>query len=117
MTTKIADAFFGMAHPTMAFILKRFRHDGDRQNAQFARNARHNRRGPGAGSAAHAGRDEDHVGPVETFANFILAFQRRISPDFRLGPGPQSAGPLRPDLNLIGCAGSLQRLHDPYWRR
>ena len=55
--------------------------------------------------------------PTKAFANFVLALQRGVTPDFRFRAGAQAASPLRTDLNLIGCMGPFQMPGRPYWRR
>jgi hypothetical protein len=74
MTAEIANPFICMNHPAMTFVGKRLRHDSDRQDAEFARDARHDRRGARPGSAAHPRSHEHHVGALKTLTNLIFAF-------------------------------------------
>ena len=90
MPAKIANAFFGMAHPSMSFILKGLGHDRDGQNAQFTRNAGHDRGRAGSGAAAHAGGDKHHVGADQTSRESHLCFPaRRRVPISGLAPAPR----------------------------
>ena len=43
-------------------------------------------------AAAEAGGDEDHVGALERFDNFVGVFERGFAADFRMGSGAQAIG-------------------------
>ena len=111
MPPEIANAFLGVAHPPVSFILEGFGHDRDGQDAQFTRNAGHDRSRARPGAAAHAGGDKHHVGADQTLANLIFTFQRGVASHFRLGTGAEAASPFRTDLNLIRRLGPLECLH------
>ena len=51
----------GGGAPARSLEAERRRHDPDRERAELARDARDDRRGAGAGAAALARGDEDHV--------------------------------------------------------
>src|SRR5438445_466618 len=67
-------------------------------------------RAAGAGAAAHAGGDEDHVGALQRRQDVLLVLQRRLPADLRVGARAQALGDLRPELDLGGRAVVLQRL-------
>ena len=62
---KLGDAGLGQAHAVGALEVERLGHDPDGQDALLTRDPGDHRRGPGAGAAAHAGRDEHHVGALQ----------------------------------------------------
>jgi hypothetical protein len=108
---QLAQAFLGIAHPPVPFVLERLGHDTHGQDAELPRDPGHDRRGAGSRAAAHSRRDEDHLGPFQALADFVAALHGRFLADFRLGPGSEAACPLRPQLNLEGGLRPSQRLH------
>ena len=95
-----ADAVLRLHAPPLPFEGERLRDDGDRERAELRGQRGDDRRGAGAGAAAHAGGDEDHVGAAEGLEDAIGVFQRRLLADFGIGAGAQALGQLGPDLNL-----------------
>ena len=71
---QFGDAALGQAHAAAAFEMERLGHDADGQNAHLAGDARDDRRGAGAGAAAHAGGDEHHMGAGEMVADLLERF-------------------------------------------
>ena len=59
------DAVVGLLRAAAALELERRRHDPDGQRAELARDPRDDGRRAGAGAAALAGGDEDHVGAAQ----------------------------------------------------
>ena len=55
----------------------------DRQRADFARDARDDRRRAGAGAAAGAGGDEDHVRALQQGLDAVVVLHRRLAADVR----------------------------------
>ena len=62
---EVGDAGLGLLHAVGAFEAEGLRHDGDGQDARVMRDLRDDGRCAGAGAAAHAGGDEDHIGALE----------------------------------------------------
>ena len=58
---QLLDARLGLLHPARALELEGLGHDADGQDAHLAGGLGDDRRGAGAGAAAHAGGDEAHV--------------------------------------------------------
>ena len=59
-------------HPLAALEGERLGDHADRQRAKLAGDAGDDRRGAGPGAAAHAGRDEDHVGAAQEVVDQLL---------------------------------------------
>ena len=49
------------------------------------------RRGAGAGAAAHAGGDEQHVGAVDQLGDAVAVLHRGVAADLGLGAGAEAA--------------------------
>ena len=64
----------------------------------------------GAGAAAHAGGDEDHIGALENLGDGRAGFLRGLLADLRLGAGAHAAGELLTDGELVGAFGLVQVL-------
>ena len=71
---------------------------------------RHNGRRTGAGAAAHAGGDEDHIGTLQDLGNPGTALLGRFLADLRLGAGAHAAGELLTNLELVGTLGLVEIL-------
>ena len=67
-------------------------------------------RSAGAGAAAEAGGDEDHVSAFEGFNDLVGVFERSSAADIGIGAGAEAAGELRAELQLDGGVGELERL-------
>ena len=89
---------------------KRLGDDGNRQRAHFAGQRGDDRRSAGAGAAAEAGGDEDHVGAFERLDDLVGIFERGLAADFGIGAGAQAVGELHAELDLHGRARHAQRL-------
>ena len=64
----------------------------------------------GAGAAAHAGGDEDHVGPLQGFGDLGAALLGGLAAHLRIGAGALALGEFLSDLDLVGGAGHGQGL-------
>ena len=71
MLLQLFDARIGRAAAARAFERERLGDDADGQDALVARGLGDDRRGAGAGAAAHAGGDEAHVRAVERALDFL----------------------------------------------
>ena len=81
---QLVDTLVSMFHPLRALGLERQRHDGDRQNAQFLGSLGDHRCGTRTGTAAHSGRNEDHLGSfaLVDFDDFVEAFESGLASPF-----------------------------------
>ena len=95
----------------LALERERLGNHGNREDAEFARDFRHYRRRPGAGAAAHARCQEQHVRTADQVDDALAVFQRRVTSDLRIGTGTQSLGDFRAQLQLRARLRALQRLH------
>src|SRR5262249_12662400 len=84
--------------------------DGDGERTELAGEAGDDRGRAGAGAAAEAGGDEDHVGAVERLDDLLGVLERRLAPDVRGGAGAESLRPLAADLQLDRRDVVLERL-------
>ena len=105
-----ANAALGLLHAALAFEGERLGDDGDGERAHFAGQRRDDRSGAGAGAAAEAGGDEDHVGAFEGFDDFVGVFERGFAADFGIRAGAQTVGQFDAELNLYRRARHAQRL-------
>ena len=67
-------------------------------------------RGAGAGAAALARGDEDHVRALERLLDLVARLGRRAEPDLRVGAGAEALGQLVADVELDVGVAHLQRL-------
>ena len=82
----------GDAHAADALELERLGDDADGEDALLARGPRDDRRGAGAGAAAHAGGDEHHVRAVEVIADLVDRLFGGGAADLRLRAGAETLG-------------------------
>ena len=101
--TQVADSFLRVLVSPFAFILKWSRDDAYREDTYFTRDAGHNGGGSGAGPSSHPRRDEDHIGPFQTFSDVLFTLKRGISTDFRLCPRPHPRVRSGPSWILYGA--------------
>ena len=78
-----ADALLGLHAAALPFEAERLRDHGHGQRAELRGQRGDDRRGAGAGAAAHAGGDEDHVGAAERLEDAIGVFERGLLADSR----------------------------------
>ena len=69
---------------------------------EFARELGHHRTGAGAGSAPHAGGNEDHVRPFQDVFDLLLVLESRFRPHIGNSSGAEAAGQLGPQRHLRG---------------
>ena len=92
------------------FEPKRFGDHRDRQDLEFARDLRYDRRSTCTGTAAHARGDEHHVRTRKHFGNSIAILERRLSADLRVRTGTKSLRERSTDLQRGFCVEALQCL-------
>jgi hypothetical protein len=85
-------------------------HDRDGQDPKFLRHLGDHGRRTRAGAAAHAGRDEQHVGTLDDLVDAIAILHRRLAADVRVRAGTESLGNVASDLQRRSDARTLQRL-------
>ena len=95
---------------TLALEGERPGHDADGQCAERAGDAGHDGRATGAGAAALAGGDEDHVGPLEDLLDLVGVVLGGRAADLGVGTRTEAAGELAPDVELHVGVAHEQRL-------
>ncbi len=93
-----------------AFHVERPGDDRDGQDAELLGDLRNHRRRAGAGAAAHAGGDEQHVAALDHLDDAIAIFHRRLTTDLGIGAGAQALGDVAADLQCGLHLRVLQRL-------
>ncbi len=96
---QLFNAALGREQPLTAFKLERLGHHTHGQNALGPQGFGDNRRGAGAGAAAHAGGDKGHVGTRHMIENLINGFFRRCPADIGTGATAQTLGNGRAQLD------------------
>ena len=100
----------GLLRALAALEGERLRDDADGQRAELAGELGDDRRGAGAGAAALAGGDEDHVGALQRLLQLVAALLRRGLADGRIGAGAETARRGRADVDLHVGVAHHQRL-------
>ena len=90
----------------LAFESERPRDDGDSQDVEALRDVRDNGRRAGPGAAAHARRDEEHVGAVDQLGDAVAILVGRVAPDLGLRPRAKAARERAAELQLHACRGT-----------
>ena len=94
----------------LAFERERLGHHRHRQDAEFPGHFRHHRRRAGAGAAAHAGGEEQHVAPLISSAMRSRSSSAAWRPISGFGARAQALGDARAELQLHFGLVALQRL-------
>ena len=89
---------------------ERLGHDGHGQSSKLLGGLSHDRRGAASGSSSEPASDENHVGTLEDFLDFIPVFLGGLPTDFRIHPGPQSLGEIFSDVHFLLGFRMMQRL-------
>ena len=105
------DALVGRRLAARAFEAERRRDDADGERAELAGDPRDDRRGAGAGAAALAGGDEDHVRAAEGVLDLVVALLGGAAADVRLGAGAETLRQLAADVDLDRRVRELELLH------
>ncbi len=95
------NARIGNPHAMIAFKLEGPRDNTDRQDTKIPGRLGNNWRSTGSGSAAHSGRNETHMAPLQMRYDFFDGFFCRRRPNMRFGACTQSFCELSPQLNSI----------------
>ena len=107
---QVGYAVYGVVHPYLAFKTERLGDHAYRQYAQFLCACGNYRRGASAGAAAHARGYEHKVAVLNGFGYGFAAFFRRLAAHFGIRSRAQSLRGLFANLNLLPCAGMIERL-------
>src|ERR671936_1374 len=107
---QLIDAALGLVGPLPALEAERTGDDADRQRADLLAELGHDWRTAGAGAAALAGRDEDHVRALERFLQLVAALLCGGKADLGIGARSQAARDLRADLDLHVGVRDQERL-------
>ena len=84
--------------------------DADGERARGLGDLGDDRRAAGAGAAALAGGDEDHVGALEHLFDLVAVLLGGLAADLGIGPGAEAAGELAADVELHVGVAHQQRL-------
>ena len=110
MLGQLLDALERDLHAPSALERERLGDHGHGQDAHFLGQLRDHRRRAGAGTATHAAGDEDHVGTVQQFADALAILERGLATDLGIGPGAESLGDVRAELQGVLGPAVLERL-------
>ncbi len=104
------DAGVGLDAAALALEAERSRDDADGERAELPSDLRHDGRAAGAGAAALAGGDEDHVGALEHLFDVLGVVHGGLAADLGVGAGAEPAGELAADVELDVGVAHEQRL-------
>ena len=107
---RLCDPLFGLPGATAALERERPGDDADGQRAELARDRRDDRRAAGAGAAALARGDEDHVGPLEDLLDLLAVVLGGLAADLRIRARTQAPRQLTTDVELDVGVGHQQGL-------
>ena len=107
---EVLDPLLGLLRALAALERERPGDDADGERAELAAELGEDRRGAGAGAAALARGDEDHVGALQRLLQLVPALLRRGVPDGGIGAGAEAARRLRADVDLHVGVAHHQRL-------
>ena len=81
-----------LLHPPSALEQERLGDDADGERPGLAGHLGHDRRRAGAGAAAHAAGDEDHVGALDRLGHLVAVLLDRLPADLGPGARPEARG-------------------------
>ena len=110
MLGQLLHALFRCAHALGAFEGERAGDHRDGQDAQLLGDLSDHRCPAGAGTATHAGGDEDHVGATEQLGDPLTIFHRGLTTHVRVGTGAEPLGDLAAELQHGLGGDALERL-------
>src|SRR6185295_3696236 len=110
LVAQALDAVFGLPGATAALERERPGDDAYGQRAELARDRRHDRRAAGAGAAALARGDEDHVGPLEDLLDLLAVVFRRLAAHLRVRARTEAPRQLSADVELDVRVGHQEGL-------
>ena len=104
------DAALCLLHSLFALKLKRLCNDADGQDVHFLGHLRDDWGSSGAGAAAHAGGDEDHLAALDRCSNLVAALLSGFLASFRNASRTASSGQPVTNDNFLAGLGVFQRL-------
>ncbi len=104
---ELGDALISRLEPARPLEVERLGDDADGEDAHLARHPGDHRRRAGAGAAAHAGGDEEHVRAFDRLADAVDRLLGRGLARLRLGAG---AEPGRAELDQVVRRRAVERL-------
>ena len=104
------DSGLGLRATPRALELERAGDDPDRQRAELTGDLGDDRSGAGAGPAARARRDEDHVRASQQRLDAVVLLARRLAAEIRVRARAETAGHRVADVQGLMGRGLLQRL-------
>ena len=110
LVAQLADAGLRLLGAPATLESERPRDDPDGQRAQLARDLGDDRSGAGAGAAALAGRDEDHVGALERLLQLVPGLHRGLVALLRVRARAEPARGCRADVDLLVGLDHEERL-------
>ena len=100
---ELFDAAIRSQHAALTFKVERLGDNTDGQDALLLGGARDNRRSARAGTTAHAGRDEYHVGTGQMIQDFRQCLFGRTCANLRLRPGTEALRQFSAHLDAPAC--------------
>ena len=110
LAPQVLDALLRLHHPAAPLEGEGLRHHTHGQDALLLGGLGYDGGRAGAGAAAHAGGDEDHVRVLQGLGDLTAALLRALAAHLGVRPGPLAVGQLLPDLDLILRAGHVESL-------
>ncbi|MNQ98645.1 hypothetical protein D3C85_1143490 [compost metagenome] len=107
---QLGDAGVRQTHAVTAFEGEGLGHDADGQDAPVAGALGDDGGRAGAGAAAHAAGDEDHVRAVQVRVDFVSALLGGVHADFGVGAGAEALGDGLAQLDATVGLGEAQML-------
>ncbi len=110
MLLKLGDSGIGGAAAAIALEAERLGDDPDGEDPAVARRLGDDRCGAGAGAAAHAGGDEQHMGAFERLFDLLERLFGGGLADLRTGAGAEALGDPKAELDALVGGRSVQGL-------
>ena len=104
------DALLGLHRAATTLEGERAGDDADGEGAEALGHLGDDRRAAGAGAAALAGGDEDHVGALEHLLDLLAVLLGGLATDLGVAAGAEAAGELAADVELHVGVAHQQRL-------
>ena len=110
LVPELPDAGLRSPHPPGPLKAEGLRHDAHGEDVHLLGHLRHDGGAAGAGAAAHARGDEDHVGILQGLRDLAPALLGGLAAHLGIGAGALAVGQFLTDLDLIGGAGDVEGL-------
>ena len=110
MLRQLRNALLSLRHAAAAFKMERLCNDADGENPHLLGKLCNHRRSAGAGAAAHACGDKNHIRAFERIRDHIMAFLRRALTHLRVRSSALAMGRFLADLDFMGSLGVIEHL-------